>query len=61
MLTSAKLDAKSHRRVTNLANYNIGICYKSRKTNMDENALFRIPWSMTLEHDSVQAIIKVSC
>ena len=60
VLTSAKLDATGHRWVTNLANYNFGICHKSGETNVGDDALSRNPWNTTLEHNFVQAIIKVN-
>ena len=59
VLTSAKLDATGHRWVAGLGNYNFGIHCKSEKTNVYGDALSRIPWNTTLEHDLVQAIIKV--
>ena len=53
----AKEDAKGHRWVVSLANYNFGMHYKSVKTNVD--VLSRFPWNVTLENDIVQAITKV--
>ena len=43
ILTSAKLDATGQRWVASLANYDFRIFYKSGKTNIEANALSRIP------------------
>ena len=43
ILTSAKLDATGQRWVASLANYDFRIFYKSGKTNVEANALSRIP------------------
>ena len=43
ILTSAKLDATGQRWVASLANYDFRIFYKSRKTNVEADALSRIP------------------
>ena len=43
ILTSAKLDATGQRWVASLANYDFRIFYKSGKTNIEADALSRIP------------------
>ena len=43
ILTSAKLDATGQRWVASLANYDFQIFYKSGKTNIEVDALSRIP------------------
>ena len=43
ILTSAKLDATGQRWVASLANYDFQIFYKSGKTNIEADALSRIP------------------
>ena len=43
ILTSAKLDATGQRWVASLANYDFRIFYKSGKTNVEADALSRIP------------------
>ena len=47
ILTTAKLDMTGHRWVASLANYNFKIFYKSRKLNVEADALLRIPWENT--------------
>ena len=44
VLTTAKLDACGQRWVARLANHNFSLHYKSGKTNVDADALSRIPW-----------------
>ena len=44
VLTTAKLDAASHRWVTSLANYNFRLHYRAGKTNIDADALSRVSW-----------------
>ena len=47
ILTTAKLDATGQRWVACLANYNFNIFYKSRKLNVEADALLSIPWENT--------------
>lgn len=47
VLSTAKLDATSHRWLASLANYNFSIQYRSGKTNTDADALSRLPSSDT--------------
>ena len=59
-LTTAKLDAMGHRWITSLANYNFHIHYKSRKSNVEADALSRIDWEKcdeTIQANSIQAIV----
>ena len=58
VLTSAKLDATGHRWIASLANYNFSIHYKSGKTNVDADALSRIPWDRDVDIEGVQALIQ---
>ena len=44
ILTTAKLDAASHRWVASLANYNFRLHYRSGKANIDADALSRVSW-----------------
>ena len=44
VLTTAKLDATGQRWIANLDNYNFKIHYQSGKSNIDADALSRIPW-----------------
>ena len=49
-----------HRWSTVLANYNFHIHYKSRKSNLEADALARIDWEQcdeTIQEDSIQAIV----
>ena len=48
VLSTAKLDACSHRWVTRLANYNFNIHYRSGISNVDADALSRIQWPSIL-------------
>ena len=61
ILTTAKLDACGQRWVASLANYNFDITYKTGKTNIEADALSRIPWEQasieTLEDPVVKAIM----
>ena len=60
ILTSAKLDATGQRWVASLANYNFQLHYKSGKTNVEADALSRIPWeNATLDEATVKAIMDV--
>ena len=44
VLTTAKLDAASHRWVASLANYNFRLHYRAGKANIDADALSRVSW-----------------
>ena len=60
MLTTAKLDAMGHRWITGLANYNFHIPHKSRKSNVEADALSWIDWEKggeTIQADSIQAVV----
>ena len=48
VLSTAKLDACSHRWVARLANYNFNIHYRSGISNVDADALSRIQWPNVL-------------
>ena len=48
VLSTAKLDACSHRWVARLANYNFNIHYRSGITNVDADALSHIQWPSIL-------------
>ena len=51
ILTTAKLDVTGQRWVASLANYNFKNFYKSRKLNVEADALSHIPWeSAQVEH-----------
>ena len=47
ILTTAKLDATGQRWVASLANHNFKIFYRSRKLNVEVDALSHIPWEST--------------
>ena len=49
ILTTAKLDATGQRWVSRLADYNFSLHYRSGKSNMDDDALSRIPWARRYE------------
>ena len=59
MLTTAKLDATGQRWIAALANYNFSLHYKSGKTNIEADALTRIPNQVEkvhIDNDAVRAI-----
>ena len=59
VLTTAKLDATGQRWIANLANYNFKIHYQSGKSNIDADALSRIPWEVAqVDHVQVGPIMK---
>ena len=62
ILTSAKLDATGQRWVASLANYNFRIFYKSGKTNVEADALSRIPREkhQVIDQPAVRAIINAT-
>ena len=53
VLSTAKLDACSHRWVARLANYNFNIHYRSGITNVDADALSRIQWPNILSDPDI--------
>ena len=61
ILTSAKLDATGQRWVASLANYDFQIFYKSGKTNVEADALSKIPRSdhTMLDVPTVKAMMNV--
>ena len=58
VLTSAKLDACGQRWVSAIALMNFRIHYKPGKSNIDADALSRIPWSEHVSDEEVQATLK---
>lgn len=67
ILTMAKLDATGQRWVVKLANYNFSLYYRLGKSNVDADALSRIPWASrhevfdrTIDESVVKAIICTS-
>ena len=59
ILTTAKLDAASHRWVASLANYNFRLHYWSGKANIDADALSRVSWPECIP-DSLGTGLKVN-
>ena len=53
VLSTAKLDACSHRWVARLANYNFNIHYKSGINNIDADALSQIQWPEVLSDPDI--------
>ena len=53
VLSTAKLDACSHKWVARLANYNFNIHYRLGISNVDANALSRIPWPSILSDPDI--------
>ena len=59
VLTTAKLDATGQRWIASLANYNFKIHYRSGKSNIDADALSRIPWEVVqADHIQVGPLVK---
>ena len=59
VLTTAKLDATGQRWIASLGNYNFRIHYRSGKSNIDADALSRIPWEVVqVDHVQVGPIMK---
>ena len=59
VLTSAKLGATGQRWIAALANYNFSLHYRSGKTNIEADALSRIPnaeGEMSIDRDAIRAI-----
>ena len=48
-----------HRWVASLANYNFSLHYKTGKTTVDMDDLFRIPWDTEIAAGSVQTIMNI--
>ena len=59
ILMTAKLDATGHRWVAALAAYNFTLNYRPGKTNIDADALSRIPWDkeQTVELETVNHLL----
>ena len=58
VLTSAKLDARGQRWICAIVLMNFRIHYKPGRSNIDADALSRIPWSEHLSNEEVQATLK---
>ena len=59
VLTTAKLDTTGQQWIANLANYNFQILYRSGKSNIDADALSRIPWEVVqVDHEQTGPIVK---
>ena len=58
VLTSAKLDACGQRWVSAIAPMNFNLHYKPGRTNIDADALSRLPCSEEISNEEVQAILK---
>ena len=62
VLTFVKLDASGQRWIAALANYNFSLHYRSGKTNVEADALSRIPnmeGEMSIDRDAIRAIANV--
>ena len=61
ILMMAKLDATGQRWVARLADYNFNLHYRSGKSNIDADALSRIPWTKRydklIDESTMKAII----
>ena len=56
VLTTAKLDASGQRWITSLVNYSFSLHYKSGKTNIEADALSRMPERISIDREPVKAI-----
>ena len=59
VLTTAKLDATGHRWIAKLAKFNFMVYYHLGKSNIEADALSRIPWDQNIRTEAVEAIFKV--
>ena len=57
VLTTAKLDATGHRWVANLANYNFRLHYRTGKSNVEADALSRIPWDWVIDEETISSLM----
>lgn len=64
ILTTVKLDATGQRWMARLASYHFSLHYRSGKSNIDADALSRIPWARrdeifdkTIDESAMKAII----
>ena len=60
VLKTAKLDARGHRWIAKLAKFNFMIYYPPEKSNVEANALYRIPWDQSNRTEAVEAIFKAT-
>ena len=58
VLTTAKLDACGQRWVSAIAPMNFNLHYKPGRTNIDADALSRLPCSEEIPNEEVQAMLK---
>ena len=58
VLTSAKLDACGQRWVSAIAPMNFNLHYKPGRTNVDADALSRLPCSEEISNEEIQAVLK---
>ena len=58
VLTTAKLDAYGQRWVSAIAPMNFNLHYKPGRTNIDADALSRLPCSEEIPNEEVQAMLK---
>ena len=58
VLTTAKLDACGQRWVSAIAPMNFNIHYKPGRTNIDADALSRLPSCEKMENEEIQAVLK---
>ena len=52
------LDATGHYWVASLAYYNFRFHYKSRKSNVETDALSRLPWDMIINQETVKSLME---
>jgi hypothetical protein len=60
-VTTAKLDAKGHRWLADLATYDFNIKYRPGKSNADADGLSRIPTDTNVRQDINQEFIRTIC
>ena len=60
LLTTAKLDTMEHRWIAKLAKFNFTVYYQSGKSNVEVDALSRIPWYQSIRAEAVKAIFKAA-
>ena len=60
VLTTTKLDATGHRWIAKLAKFMFTVYFHFGKSNVEVDALSRIPWDQNIREKVVKAILKVT-
>ena len=60
VLTTAKLDTTGHRWMAKLAKFNFTVYYILGKSNVEGDAMSRVPWDQNIRAEAVRAISKAT-